>query len=219
MAFSDWSTVDAGNETSSGINIAENCPAANMNNWGRRIMAQLRGAIAPVWDSILACTTLEQIRTALGVGAGSTSATNFDALTNTANSVPYMTGSDAWALATLTSFGRTLIDDGDAATARTTLGALGASVTSNGNGTSISLIIASTTYKLQFGTVSVSGETSASITFPEAFSGTPVCVCSGGSTSASADANHRITSVGASGATVTSSAVGTNTCNWVAIGA
>lgn len=219
MAFGDWSTVDADNDTASGVNIAEGCPAANMNNWARRCMAQLRAAFNPVLDIFFASTTLEQARTALGVGEGSASATAFDALTNEANKVPYMTGSDAWAKADLTSFARTLLDDGDAATARTTLGVSSLSAVTNGNGTSISLPIGGTTYRLQSGTVSVAGETSASITFPEPFSGTPVCVCSGGSTSTSADANHRITAVSASGATVTSSAVGTNTCNWVAVGA
>lgn len=98
MAFSDWSTVDSENDTSSGINIAEGCPAANMNNWGRRIMAQLRSAFNPVLATFFAASTLADARTALGVTGGSTSLSNLAALTNTANKVPYMTGSDGWAL-------------------------------------------------------------------------------------------------------------------------
>lgn len=43
------------------------------------------------------------------------------ALNSAANQLPYATGPQAWALTTLSPFGRTLIDDADAATARATI--------------------------------------------------------------------------------------------------
>ena len=48
MAVSDWSTTAASNGTTLGINIAEGCDAANVNNALREMMAQLRSAIGPI---------------------------------------------------------------------------------------------------------------------------------------------------------------------------
>lgn len=57
-------------------------------------------------------------------------------LTSAADRLPYFTGSGAATLATFTSFGRSLVDDADAATARTTLG-LGTIATQNANNVTI----------------------------------------------------------------------------------
>lgn len=42
MAISDWSTTAASNTSIEGISIAENCPAANVNNVIRAICAAVR---------------------------------------------------------------------------------------------------------------------------------------------------------------------------------
>jgi len=222
VAIADWSTTADNNNTTLGINIAEGCPAANVNNGMRKMMADVAtGVNFSLLGSFLSSTTLSQAQSALGVPATSTSLTNFGALTNSANSLPYMTGANAWSTTTLTSFARTLLDDGDAATMLTTLGIVASSLTAttNGNGTSIGLVISGTTYQIQFGTVTVGGATTAAITFPVAFSGTPVVICSGGSTNTGSSANDRITAVSSSGATITSDYGTSHTSRWVALGA
>lgn len=42
MAVADWSATPASNTTLEGINIAENCPAANVNNVIRSMAAALK---------------------------------------------------------------------------------------------------------------------------------------------------------------------------------
>jgi hypothetical protein len=47
MAVSDYSTDPNANTTIAGIQIGENCPAANLNNAIRQIMADVKAAMTP----------------------------------------------------------------------------------------------------------------------------------------------------------------------------
>ena len=83
----------------------------------------------PTAPTATAGTNTTQLATTAFVQTGLSSRQPLDAtltalasVTTAANRLIYATGSDAFATTSLTSFGRSLIDDADAATARTTLG-------------------------------------------------------------------------------------------------
>jgi hypothetical protein len=103
---------------------------------------KLGGDITTAGKALLDDVDAAAQRTTLGLGTASTQASSaFQAadselsaiagLTSAADRLPYFTGSGTAALATFTTFGRSLVDDANAATARTTLG-LGTLATQSG---------------------------------------------------------------------------------------
>lgn len=66
MSFSNWYPDNASNTTVGTISIAENCPAANVNNAIREVMAELRVAFNPALDPFHASANLGIARTNLG---------------------------------------------------------------------------------------------------------------------------------------------------------
>ena len=125
MAVSDYSTTASSNITISGTNIAENCPAGGINNAIRQMMADVRSICTDAVLSVMSKATVAEIRTALDALEAKDATEAINALAPAADRLAYYTGTNTAALATLTSFARTLLDDADAATARSTLAAQG----------------------------------------------------------------------------------------------
>jgi hypothetical protein len=87
-------------------------------------------AVTAFWETVLDDLTALASRGTLGFTAAIEA---LNALTPAANKLPYFTGAAAAALADLTAFARTILDDADAATARATL-ALGGAIAAGDRG-------------------------------------------------------------------------------------
>lgn len=218
MAFSDWSaSSDTTNGTTSGVNIAENCDAANLNNWGRRIMTQLRAAITTALDSFLAGSS------ALPIANGGTAGTTAAAARTALSAAGSGANSDITSLTGLTTplaaaYGGT--GAASAAAALTALGAAGYGTVSLGSSASrLDLTIGATTVRIQTGTGTLGANTGGSITYPVAYSTWSVCVVSGGPTGTSSEGDvHTYSAATTTGVAIVNSGAGSGHYHWIAIG-
>lgn len=212
MAVSDWATTAASNASTLGIDIGENCDAANINNALREALAQIKVK----FDSVDA-----------SVGSGSSGSQPLDAqltalaaLSPAANQAPYFTSSTAAALMTVTAFARTLLDDADAATACATLGALRVTAYSLANPGYVKIQIATGAYfQVAWGTFSATANSTTSITYAAAFPTASFCLVNAGRQNTGAQDNDAfVSATTASGATVYSASDTTNSGYYLAVG-
>lgn len=125
MGIESYNTNPDLNTSQLGMATGNNALAiGNVDNAIRKLMADLAAWYATAQPLIAQISSKQGSSAILNalVGAGAAS-----------DRLPYYTGSDSAALATITSFARTLLDDADATAARTTLGAINATDVSLSN--------------------------------------------------------------------------------------
>lgn len=126
----------------SATGLGSSVVSSSLTSVGTIVTGVWNGSTIAIANGGTGSTTASGARTALGLAIG-TDVQAYDAelaalasLTSAADKLPYFTGSGTASLATLTTFGRSLIDDADAATSRTTLG-LGTIAVQNANNVTI----------------------------------------------------------------------------------
>ena len=117
-----------GTSVLSGSTLGSGVTGSSLTSLGTITTGTWNGTAIALANGGTGSTSASDARTALGLAIGSdvqAYSANLGAiagLTSVADALPYFTGSGAAAVTTLTSFIRGLLDDVDAATARTTLG-------------------------------------------------------------------------------------------------
>lgn len=108
MAIGDYNTTASSNTAIGGTSIAEGCAPSGLNNAIRQLMADLA-----TFNTVTLPAAYQPIDADL---------TAIAALSSAADRFPYATGAATWTLGTVTAFGRSILDDVDAAAVRATLG-------------------------------------------------------------------------------------------------
>lgn len=204
MSVSDWSTTAAENTTVGPVNIAEGCPAANMNNMGREIMAQVKQFSDGLPNSYQ---------------AKNATLTALAALATAGDRLPYATGPDAFAVTPFTAFARSLLDDANAETARNTLGALSVSNSNLGANGFIEFAFGASRFRVAWGSFTAAGNGYSTQNYVSPFTTFSIAVVSGvGEINTNAQDNYpAVTSTSTTGFTVWNAS---NSCTtfYIAVG-
>jgi hypothetical protein len=214
MAVSDWSTSAAGNGTVLGINIAENCGAANVNNGLREALAQLAAQLQP-WIPIVASVASKQDADA--------TLTALAGLPTAANKGVYFTGLDTAGLYDLSALGRTLSASADAAAACNTLGAVRVAALSLANPGYVKFQVGAAPlyFMIAWGTFTANANTTTAVNYAASFPTASFPLVNAGRTNAGAQDNDPFAQGGTattSGFTVYSPSDTANSGYYISVG-
>jgi hypothetical protein len=211
MAVEDWSTTAASNTSVGAVSIAEGMTPANVNNAIREVMKQIAdwrdGAIADLGESA-DYQPIDATLTALA------------AIATAADKLVYATGSDTFATTDFTAYARTLLALSSKAAVQSELGAVTVTASSLANPGYIKLNIGGTNLMIQWGTGTLSGNSTGTISYPQTYSTFAVCLVGGGASGTGVEGGIR--SYGASGLSsqtiVNAGSGGSATYNFLVIG-
>lgn len=164
MAVADWSTTAADNTTVGPVNIAEGCPAGNMNNMGREMMAQIA-----VWRDSLGASYQAKDGTLTALAG----------LTTAADQLIYATGADAFAMTALTGFARSILGAADQAAAANLIGAVRVSAFFLGSPGYIEFQFGTNKFRVAWGSFTAAANGYTSVNYYSPFTSFSIPVVSG----------------------------------------
>lgn len=189
MAFNDWNTDPGANVSVGGVNIAEGCPAGNVNNGIRQVMAE-----AKAWGDGLGSVYQPQTTRLL----------NISALAGIANHFLMYTSADTFATAYASALARSLLTKETAPEIASLIGAITVTGVSLTNPGYIRFSIGGSPFQIALGSATANADGYTNVNYNQPFPNASFPVVSGtGETTPTAQDNPpAVTSASVSGFSV-----------------
>lgn len=211
MAVTDYDATAANNTSVGGVNIQEGWSPSDVNNAIRALMADIASGIT---DGDFATTSgLQPVDATLTALAG---------VSTSADDLILADGADSFTTLATTAYGQSLLALASASALKSSLGTIGVTASSITNPGYVSLDLTgngTADLTLQWGTGSIGGNTTGTITYPISFTSFAVCVANGGRNSTGNEGDVHVTAAsGLSSQSIIHTSPSTAFYAWVAVG-